>query len=115
MRPSDYFGKWVRYTHVIQKEREVDIGKWRGLIKTIQELVERPGTGLCIGYRTIHEADTYIDTELGEFGTVLAGPYMETPVITKSIACLVVVPGPRENPIRISLDGVEIIGEYDND
>lgn len=100
MKLSDYFGKTVTFTHRIVKEQHREYRQ----ICTRQVRVKHLGAnkGLCIGFR--HLPETITDIHEDVFGTTLG-----TPVTTRTQRCLLVVTGPRTNPLRVSLIGVEIV------
>ena len=99
-------GKWVIYTHVVEKQR----GKpdRRGYYLVTHPAIEQPGTGMIIGRRWLQDGRVSHESETGEYGGVL-GEWSEwTPRKGAVVPVYVVVKNDRSNPIWVSLDGIEV-------
>lgn len=107
MKAKDFFGKWISYTHKVQKIHP-EAGRY--LIKTRQLRVHAPGRGLCIGYRTLPETDTsfeYYEDRFELSGD--GGKQVDKIKRVGSVQVLIIVPGARYNPLKVSLIGAKLL------
>lgn len=63
-----------------------------------------PQVGWVVGFRTIY--DGYMDVDFGEYGEQLGGKYF---VQDGHHKCVLVSFSPRQNPVRVPMDGFEFV------
>ena len=92
----DMMGKQVIVTKQFDR---VYKGRWRRW-----EVCDvAPLTGWIVGFRTIY--DGYMDADYGEYGENLSGDYF---VHDAHHQCVLVTFSPRQNAVRVPLDGFEL-------
>lgn len=94
---QNMMGKMVAVTKLFERAYS---GNWR---KWGSHDVEQV-TGWIVGFRTIY--DGYVDHEWGEYGERLGTSYF---VQDKSHQCALVALSPRQNAVRVPLDGFELV------
>lgn len=75
-----------------------------GRHRTWQAVDIRATRGWIVGFRTIY--DGYMDCDTGEYGEIESWYYF---VHGQHINCILVSFAPRQNPVRVPLDGFELV------
>ena len=97
-------GRWIKYTHIVQKWRDPPTGKNYEVTHPIEEC---PGSGMVIGRRWLQDGHVYEEVELGEYGTILGRWQQWLPNGNPAIPVWLVVKNDRSNPIWVAPDGID--------